>query len=137
MAVTEEARVSVALVRYIDGLMGREFGYGGLDCVQLVRGWLPDRLAGLPDYTGADWRRKIAANGWRKWHLHASDYLAVREGRPRVGDIVWAHNGEHLPMFGIAADRERGYFLAETGKGRSPAVLLPFERAPVWAGRLP
>lgn len=136
MAVNEN-QVSVDLVQYIDSLRGTKLDYDNMDCVRLVQGWLPEKLRELPTYTAKDWRRKIYANGWENWHLHASDYLAVRDGAAKVGDIVWTHGQYRLPAFGIARDAAMGYFVFDKGlPDESPIVLVPFQKPPVWVGRI-
>lgn len=137
MAV-REARVAVDLVGYIDSLMGRRVDYETLDCVRFVRGWLPDAPAPDARYDRDTWIRCVADHGGLNWHLRTSDYLAVRDGMARIGDIVWRRNEADIPMLGIARDRVFGHFLVETPEpGHSPVGIMPFERTPIWAGRLP
>lgn len=136
MAVSAR-QVQVALVAYIDSLMGKTLDYGTWDCTHLVRGWIPD----LPDpgHTAGDWARRMADAGGRDWHLGLDAHLPRRCGPARVGDIVVRRDLDGLACLGIARDRLTGYFLVVSRTpGGSPAVLCSLDPTlPVWQGRMP
>lgn len=132
-----EKQVAVDLVRYVDSLMGRKTDYETMDCVRFIIGWLPD--APRPDitYGPTTWLREVADSGGMDWHLRTSDYLTIRQGNVRIGDVVWRRNEGGIPMLGIARDRVMGHFLADNMfPGGSTVAVMPFEREPVWVGRI-